>query len=276
MNLTAEPPRCKESGIIRPHTRFKNPTEGRHDCAMDVSEQFRDLENGEGLSTVVGESESGDDIAMEDVTNVDPRVEKEGVTDEQYEIRDEVLFAHNTFFVPGKKHEGAEESPSARGERVWKEGEQDDRVEVFPEVWKTELALEVSQRNNFDENFPRNSWHTDQSSESSRRGVLYHRWRQRTHHSGTLKGLVERERGKHAFERKVFRTPFESGDSVWAFSPHKRRATSNTNGKQAEPPEVEQTRRRKRRRRRKRPTPQNEATTSGEHEDDEDDQFVSG
>ena len=89
-----------------------------------------------------------------------------------------------------------------------------------------------------------------------------------------MKGLVERERDKHAFERKVFRTPFEPGDSVWAFSPHKRKVASDKSGKRVEPPEVEQTRRRKRRRRRKRPTPQNKATTSGEHEDDEDDQFV--
>ena len=141
MNLTGEPPRSRKSGTLRSHTWFKSPTEGRHNCAMEVNGQFLNLENGEELSLVVGESGNSDDSVIEDVTNVDPKVEKESVTDELYEITDD--------FVPGKKHEGAEEFPSARDERVWKEG-------------------------------------------------------------------------KPEFCRKVFRTPFESGDSVWAFSPQKK------------------------------------------------------
>ena len=58
MDLTGEPLHSKESGTLRPHTRFKNSTEGRYDCAMEVNEQFRNFENGEGLSIVVEESEN--------------------------------------------------------------------------------------------------------------------------------------------------------------------------------------------------------------------------
>ena len=80
--------------------------------------------------------------------------DKESVMGEQYET--------TNGFVAGRKHGEVEEFSPPRDERVWKEGEQDDRVEVFPEVWKTESALEASQRNDFDENFLPNSSKTKQ------------------------------------------------------------------------------------------------------------------
>ena len=91
MNLTAEPPRSKMSGTLRLHTRFENPTEGRHNCSMDVNEQLLSLEDGKQLSLVVGESEKsystgGDCVMMEEVTNVDKLVEKESDSEEHYEI----------------------------------------------------------------------------------------------------------------------------------------------------------------------------------------------
>ena len=99
-------------------------------------------------------------------------------------------------------------------------------------------VLELTQQNDSDAKFLPNSCYTGQIRNSLKRGVLYHRWRQRTNHSETMKRSVERERSRDVFHRKVFRTPFESEDSVWVFSQHKRKAACKTSDMQVEPPDT--------------------------------------